>query len=272
MDRHTQQELAALNTAFYRANAESFSTTRAHAWTGWQRCAKLIEDYAARALPSDSSDALVDAQLSVLDVGCGNMRFEKFLIEALPQISTTFYTLDNCSALIPVELPQAAINHSEADITGQLIDGTDPLEHLNVCDISCCFGVLHHVPEQTNRTALVRSLIEHTKPGGIAIVSLWRFMDVPALASKATSALKKASTDKTLSESLRFQLMDFAQQNDYLLGWQQTDTWRYCHSFTESEINELIVALSSQSVLVERFRADGKTNNANEYLVFKRKK
>ena len=66
-------------------------------------------------------------------------------------------------------------------------------------------------------------------------------------------------------------LMDQLEEGDYLLGWNDAPgTYRYCHSFDDSEIESLIAGVASNAHLVNRFRADGRANDSNEYLVFRR--
>lgn len=258
MDDQLQQALVELNNSFYKTNALSFSATRASAWDGWQRVAELIK-----------GNCLGEA-LDVIDVGAGNMRFERYLIEALPAKHISFFMTDNCPALVPTDLPQANSIYLERDVISALLAGTDPLIDVDPRDIACCFGLMHHIPGASERAALLKSLIAHVRTGGLAIVSLWRFMEVPALAAKAQTTLDVAANDEALPVTLRAQLGSLAAQGDYLLGWQDSGTYRYCHSFNDDDVTGLVDALSSEAVLLERFRADGKSGNANEYLVFKK--
>ena len=46
--------------------------------------------------------------------------------------------------------------------------------------------------------------------------------------------------------------------------------YRYCHSFADSEIESLIADVANCALLVDRFKADGRTGDSNEYLVFRR--
>lgn len=260
MDIQTQKELAALTTHFYAEQATSFSDTRHAAWPGWESVVNLVE--AER--PGDS--------LRVLDVGCGNMRFERYLDEALAARQLAFDTIDNCAALIPSDLPAEKITYHEQDIVSSLIEGDDPLVYFaGTFDVAVSFGVLHHVPAEENRKALLQGLLNSVKPGGLVAVSLWRFMDVPALAQKALETLEFARADASLPASLRKQLDALAQQNDYLVGWQnKPGAYRYCHSFTDADVDALVAAVADKATLIERFCADGRTGDANEYLVFKR--
>lgn len=255
-----QKELVALTTRFYAEQAVSFSDTRHASWPGWERVAQLVRTHC------------IGDELRILDVGCGNMRFEKFLTGSLAQRSLVFETIDNCPALIPEDLPAARIYHHELDVIGALIEGSGPWgSDIAPVDVACSFGVMHHVPDEQNRTAFLKALIGSVRPGGFAIVSLWRFMDVPALASKALETLELVKTDAALPQDLRAQLDELAGQGDYLLGWQnKPGVYRYCHSFDGDDIDALVASATTSAKLVERFRADGRSGNANEYLVLQK--
>ena len=66
MDTTTARTLNALTSDFYARVSSSFSETRQHAWQGWER---VVEEAASVMGPG----------MRVLDLGCGNLRFERFL-------------------------------------------------------------------------------------------------------------------------------------------------------------------------------------------------
>lgn len=80
--------LCALTGEFYRANAESFSQTRQSPWQGWVRLLEVM-GLAAEREP-----------LCVLDLACGNLRFERYLADALPNRMLSGYAVDNCDPLV----------------------------------------------------------------------------------------------------------------------------------------------------------------------------
>ena len=81
MSRAAVRALCQLNTEFYERNAASSSQTRTAPWEGWRRCMAAcgFDDSDGAAL-----DQPVDAQIadSVLDIACGNLRFETILAHA----------------------------------------------------------------------------------------------------------------------------------------------------------------------------------------------
>lgn len=310
MDTKFAQMLCQLNNDFYRDQAVSFSDTRHAKWPGWERCLKI------------ASPVFLDQPNSVvLDVACGNLRFEKFLASQLPERQIQVWALDSCDELLPqtcvgtlVEkvnadaLPKKERAHiaektCAVDVTAApgKADGVDAAgatdakdvadaagAHLQInylhcdvmeaigsskaftygipqADISVSFGFMHHVPLPEWRVQLLNSLIEATKPGGFVCVSFWEFLTDEGLATKAYKTHERALAE--LGPVWGFSSADF-DDGDFLLGWRNTPgAYRYCHSFSASEVDALIATVSHRTECVARFRADGRTETLNEYIV-----
>ena len=98
----------------------------------------------------------------------------------------------------------------------------------------------------------LRSLMDHTRPGGYVALSLWQFERDPRIAAKA-------------------QPVPDGDRGDYLLGWQGTaGLQRFCHSFSEEEVDELSVSVAPDAREVARYSADGKSGDLNRYIVLER--
>lgn len=149
------------------------------------------------------------------------------------------------------------------------------------CDISVCFGFFHHISTIELRIALLQALIQQTRVGGYVVVSLWRFLEDEQFARKAQlihqSALRdfKASSSWSMgaltAQDMAAITFESLAPTDCFLGWQgKPGMYRYCHSFTEEDIAQLIAAVSNQAQLIARYTTDGKHNNLNTYLVFQR--
>lgn len=127
------------------------------------------------------------------------------------------------------------------------------------CDLAVSFGFLHHVPLPGWREQVLAALVGKTRPGGFAIVSLWRFLENPDLARKARASHRRALAETGLGP---------LGEGDRLLGWKDVPgAWRYCHSFSDAEIDCLAASVAASAVEVGRFRADGRTGDLNTYLV-----
>lgn len=250
--------LCALTGEFYRANAESFSQTRQSPWQGWVR---LLEVMDARAAEREL--------LRVLDVACGNLRFERYLADALPGRMLSGWAVDNCEPLVEAGErsefgPLSRIAFQNLDVIERLSAGClrEALEAPDAsCDLAVSFGFMHHVPLERWRVELLRALVAKVRSGGFVAVSFWRFLNSDKLAGKAKETTSRARAELGIPE---------LPPNDYLLGWQDTQgLYRYCHHFDELEIERLLAAVADSAELVSRFEADGKTGNLNEYVVLR---
>lgn len=254
MDEALARTLIELDCAFYRAHAASFSATRQAPWPGWQRVADLAGD----ALAPGSSPA-------VLDLACGNLRFERFLSERARGCAPVFFAVDSCP-----ELATAAdgldVRYRRSDVLTELLSGRDPLAGVPSCDLVACFGFMHHVPGIDLRLGLARALARRLAPGGLLACSFWRFMDDPRLAAKAGAADARAA-DLLGARAARL------EAGDHFLGWQDdASALRYCHHAAESEIDRISAELDRLGVdEVDRFCADGRTGRLNRYLVCRRR-
>lgn len=257
MDEGLALRLCALTGEFYRANAESFSQTRRSPWQGWVRLLEVMGLVAERE------------PLCVLDLACGNLRFERYLADALPNRMLSGYAVDNCDPLVE------AGERNESDALSRMsFQNLDAIERLSAgclrkaleapdasCDLAVSFGFMHHVPLERWRAGLLRALIAKVRPGGFVAVSFWRFLNSDKLARKAKETTSCARAELGIPE---------LSPNDYLLGWQDTQgLYRYCHHFDEPEIERLLAMVADSADLVSRFEADGKTGNLNEYVVLR---
>lgn len=312
------RKLNGLTSDFYAREATSFSATRQAPWHGWEKAWELITapdaaqgpfpSHAARVPDDDTGDS--GAPLTILDLGCGNLRFERFLAErANAPLRVT--ALDNCPDLASPEIGalSAAFPHSlrsssaasktkEEDASGQganppektivdlraldivesLLDGTfaDRLPR-NSHDLAVAFGLMHHLPTFALRARVLEGILGSLRPGGFAVVSFWQFLNDPRLAAKAATVT---------AEGRAAHCLPTFQENDFLLGWQHAEgVYRFCHHTPEDEIDALLAAIREPSAPstsgctppaplpfreIARFSADGKQENLNRYLILQR--
>lgn len=255
------RQLNALTSAFYVREASSFSATRQSPWHGWEHAWNAI---------AAEDPSFADKPLTALDLGCGNLRFERFLIERNSG-PLTVHAFDSCPALLGEPPANAIIEFAALDIVESLLDGTFA-QHLpqGACDLTVAFGVMHHLPSFTMRAQVLEALLRALRPGGFAVVSFWQFLNDERLAAKAKVV--------TAQGRARHNLPSFSP-GDYLLGWQdRPDVFRFCHHTTDEEIDAL---LAEAALMVEptavapfreiaRFSADGKLGDLNRYVVLRR--
>ena len=251
MDAETAQILSKINKGFYQAYGASFSETRQAPWPGWRLCLDRVKDVWA------GKEAL-----SVFDLACGNLRFESFLASALPDAAVIFYAVDDCDGMVPA-IP--SVHYQSLDVLDVLQQGLSLGGRLAApaCDLSVSFGFMHHVPGQELRKEVLEGLVGKTRPQGYAIVSFWQFLNDAALGEKARAAHGHAL------EGLGLQGRGL-DEGDYLLGWKNIPgAYRYCHSFSESDIDQLAASVAGKAAVAARFTSDGRTGNLNTYLILK---
>lgn len=309
----TIRQLNALTSDFYVRETASFSATRQSPWHGWEEAWKVVVKHASVSVTPGSTraDAAFSASepLAVLDLGCGNLRLERFLA-ARVSAPLRVAAFDNCPELAVADIDvlrgassyhpftYSDLRHADADaemhrasylekitvdfqtldLVESLLDGTfaGRLPH-DSCDLAVAFGLVHHLPTAALRAQVLEGLLGSLKPGGFAIVSFWQFLNDPRLAAKAAAT--------TVEGRAAHHLAAF-QENDFLLGWQHTEgIYRFCHHTPEAEIDSLLTTIreSNASVAggrapaaplpfreVARFSADGKQGNLNRYLILQR--
>ena len=299
--------LCQLNTEFYERNAASFSQTRTAPWEGWRRCMAAcgLDDSDGAALGQPVNAQTAD---SVLDIACGNLRFEAFLANAYPHIDWSFFAVDNCEPLVASGQEDIAkkVHFTCEDIVSNLLEGLPAAEPANIpalaaatpFDLVVSFGFLHHIPSFDLRRQFLLEVLSQVKPGGYLVVSFWQFLNDPAKRAKieqthvealaffAGCAETRTNDREALDRGVGSSSSDnpnpsclkppafFAgslEPNDYFLGWKnEPGNYRYCHHFSNEEIDRIIAALAPHATVVESFSADGKPGNLNRYVVFKR--
>ena len=273
MDRFTAEKLNAITERFYAAQAKPFSDLRSFPWPGWKRClqeAGVLGAHGEGALDGSLEPTLfrsVDVPFTVLDVGCGNLRFERYLRALLPGVQMECFAVDNCEALLPDEEALANefpfVRFQKMDVLGRLVHEADLAAAFEAppCQLVSCFGLFHHVPGARYRAALLDALVRCAKPGGFVAVSLWQFMDEPGIAAKAQAVHAQALLDEGIDAA-------WLDEGDYLLGWQNVPgAYRYCHHFTDGEVDGLVASVAGRARLVARFSSDGRTGALNTYVV-----
>ena len=179
--------------------------------------------------------------------------------------------MDNCEPLVASGQEDIAkkVHFTCEDIVSNLLDGLSAAEPANTpafaaatpFDLVVSFGFLHHIPSFDLRQQFLLEALSQVKPGGYLVVSFWQFLNDPA---------KRAKIEQTHAEALAF-FEGSLEPNDYFLGWKnEPDNYRYCHHFSNEEIDRIIAALAPHATVVESFSADGKPGNLNRYVILQR--
>lgn len=263
MKDQTVETLRQLNNRFYESCASSFSQTRQTAWEGWRACLPYIEE---------ACEPGSKPRLSLLDLACGNGRFEAFVAEQLPDVELDAVAVDSCKALME-KARAPRVSFQTFDALEALAQRKSWSSRFPLCDVAVSFGFFHHIPSEDLRARALRELLGVVRPGGVAIVSLWCFLEDERLASKAQTSHRRALEALSLSgqDAEGGAPLDDLEPGDCLLGWQDAaDAWRYCHSFDDAQATRLSECAADEADEIARFRSDGKSGRLNIYLVFRK--
>lgn len=250
MDQKTANKCIQLTTEFYKEVAASFSETRQSAWSGWEKALEFV------SFPED---------FKLLDVACGNLRFEKFL-ESFGVTPSKIVCVDNCEEFgnfksgtnLPYEFNKVDLLKN----FGKSKSGTNFSNEK--FDLVVCFGFFHHIPGKERRAEflkkLILSLAQISKDQfPHLIISFWEFMKDERIAKKAIETTERVKEAYGLS----------LDENDYFLGWRdREDVFRYCHNFSDGEIEAMVEEVTGVE-LVTSFLEDGKNHDLNRYVVLK---
>lgn len=248
MKQATVDRLHALNARFYSEHAAEFSATRERPWPGVARALSL-------AVPAGTA-----VQARVLELGCGNGR-------ALPALRGRFGAglrylgLDSSEPLLAIARERwgnPGVRFELADFVGAPAEQVLPED----ChELVLMLGVVHCVPSERLRRALLEAAAARVAPGGALVFTVWRYDRDPRfsarrLAPERWSALVPELDGRDL------------EPGDELLGFgPDPQVVRYCHFPGDAELARLTADLPLP--LHARFLADGASQQLNEYLILR---
>ena len=215
-------EINELNSKFYALHADSFDRSREFYWEGFNDALEFIGNNS-----------------KILDLGCGNARFFKFLKEN--EVNVNYLGVDNN----PNFIEKNKENYPKAKFKN--LDVITSLNQIqDTFDVIVVFGVTHHIPSKEYRKMWFEQAIKLVEKGGYIVISFWNF-DI----KKEDKSFKTEFYNKEVS--------------DYFLGWKRDfSEHRYCHRYSEAEIDE-IKKLFENFELIKDFNKED-----NRYLIFHR--
>jgi SAM-dependent methyltransferase len=254
MKQATRERLNALNQRFYSEHAAAFSATRDRPWPGFARALELTAD-ALQARSSRVADTL-----RVLDVGCGNGRLIVPLRERFGE-RFAYTGVDASQALLALARRRyagAPARYAHADFVATAPEQALPRGRF---ELVALFGVLHHVPDEAQRRALIRVAAARLAPGGVLAFTLWRFDESARFARHCLNGAEQ----QELARELAFDATEL-DAGDQLLRWGDGELrLRYCHFCDDAEIERLAAAAALAPLA--RFRSDGEGDRLNDYVL-----
>ena len=225
------RRLGELNREFYGEFAHSFASTRRVPQPGFSQ----LENY------------LPDPCPSLLDVGCGEGRLGRFLLQR--GRVQEYHGLDDSQRLLAI---------AQAEIEGQFwrrdLLQSHPLTGLGRYDAIACLAVLQHIPGRENRLRLMVEMGQHLAPGGRLLLSNWQFLGSERQRKKIVDWREAGLS------------AEMVEENDYLLTWKRDGRGvRYVSYVDQQEITSLAEQAGLRTTAT--FRADGREGDLNLYSV-----
>ena len=303
MDIATARSLIDLNNRFYARNAASFSATRSAPWAGWRALSELLAQHGW--LSPDDEGTGASKEHRVLDLACGNLRFERFLADEFPKLDLRFLAVDSCAELTcDTAVRDIDCTYRQIDVLQALLDCDEntpgsacpavviapgsAYPAVTITPESSCPAVAiapgnAPAPEAGPTFDLCASFgFMHHVPGEhLRRRLLDRLLDRTSPGGLLAMSFWQFMSDDRLSRkadqadsAMRAQGridMTRLDANDHFLGWQTDPSpLRYCHHFDEREIDELVASVGTRAREVARYSADGSSGTLNRYLVLER--
>ncbi len=234
MDEIVTDRLLSINREFYSRYANSFAESRSHMPSGFNKLA-----YYLPARPVD-----------VLDVGCGEGRFGRFVAEN--HLLMSYTGVDFGQELMEVAAASLSGNYEIRDLSR-----ANCLAGLDMFDIVVCLATLQHIPGRDNRIRLLTEMRNHLNPGGRIFLSNWQFL-------QSQRQMKKVIAWSNVGLN-----SDDVEKHDYLLTWQRGGYGvRYVSWIGSEEILRLADAADLE--VLTQFRSDGREGDLNLYSVLEK--
>ncbi len=236
MDDATAERLVAINREFYARFHSAFDETRTRPWPGWNRILSMTRPR------------------RVLDLGCGNGRFARYLAARTPH-PIAYEGWDESEALL-ARARERVGGVDNVRATFRNVDLLAPPWPSASADLVVAFGVMHHIPSQRRRRRVLEEALARASPGGRLVVCFWQFAP-DSTPRVAVADWREAHIDPAEVEA-----------GDHLVRWRRGgEGLRYCHHTSVAELDALVRDLPADEEA--RFSSDGASGDLNLYLVLK---
>ena len=246
MNSRITKELIGLNRRFYEQFGASFSATRQRLQPGVKKMLDLIQ-----------------ADDSVLDLGCGNGHFLRELHNRghrapLLGVDFSLSLLREAGATPGVEFREADLTSLSPNEYEWIVENGKPaLSSVEGWDVVTMFATLHHIPSNGIRLNILLTVKSLLKPGGRFYLSNWQFLNSEKLKAHIQPWNRVGLSDSDVDEG------------DYLLDWRSNgEGLRYVHQFSAQEL--LGLAGQVQMKVEAEFLSDGKNGRLGFYQVWRK--
>jgi len=229
----TAHHLLKVNREFYRNFSAPFAETRHKPQPGFYTLQKF--------LPKDKNH--------LLDIGCGEGRFGRFLADQ-----------DALASYTGIDFTGELIRYAKAELEGQFFI-RDFYQNgwqagLDTFDTVACLAALQHIPSVQRRGELLSEMSELVKPEGRLFLSLWQFLD------------SKRQRRKIIPwEQIGLSTRD-VEPGDYLISWEKGGHgYRYVSYIDDASLDSL--AKRAGLTIEFTFRSDGREGDLNLYAVLR---
>jgi SAM-dependent methyltransferase len=230
MDESIVRRLVELNKDFYERFAEAFSDSRSGPQPGYNRLLEYIS-------PGNPA---------VLDVGCGNGRFGRYL--AARGLATDYTGVDFSGSFLRL------INDVPGRFVARDLSQPGSLNGLVNFHFVACLSTLQHIPGRANRLRLLNEMRDTLRPGGYLALANRQFMASTRQRRKIVP-WSEISLDPSELE-----------KGDYLLSWQRGGYGvRYVAYLDIEAIKEMADAVELR--VVSSYYSDGHEGFLNLYSV-----
>ena len=235
MNSTTAQRLLKINREFYNRFGDQFSATRQRLQPGVRKILETIQ-----------------ADVSVLDLGCGNGNFLREL--SVRGHKATLLGVDFSLPLLRDAESATGVEFREVDLD-QLSVVSGQLAVEGGWDVITMFATLHHIPSTEIRLDILRTVRKLIKDDGKFILSNWQFLNSEKLRSRIQPWGRVSINESDLDEG------------DYLLDWRSGgEGLRYAHQFSVEEL--LGLAEQAEMRMTDSFLSDGDGGNLGLYQVW----
>jgi len=233
MDEATVRRLVTLNEVFYSEFAAPFAASRARPQPGYEHLLAYVPAGRPR----------------VLDVGCGDGRFGRFLRASGRAVD--YVGIDFSADLL-------AARDVASDVAGRFerrdLSQPGSLDGLGHFDLIVCLSTLQHIPGRRNRARLLAQMAACLDAGGYIALANWQFLGSARQRRKIRPWAEVGVDERDV------------EPGDYLLSWQRGGEGRRYVALVDGEETRRLAAEAGLRV-VELFRSDGREGDLNLYAL-----